>query len=82
MNLIGLIAVLFFVIGWTGGVVSWFYGVYHMLQGFWRPANASTPAQRRKALVAAGIFIACFAFTFLNGLIGAWWGGWQGAAPQ
>jgi hypothetical protein len=71
VNAIGLIAVLFFVVGWTGGI-SWFCGVYHMLNGFWRSANPSTPVHRHKALVAGGFFIACFALAFLNGLIEAW----------
>ena len=82
MNVIGLIAVLFFVVGWAGAVASWFYGVRHLFSGFWRSRTDRTSAHRRKTAFALMAFIVCFAFTFLNGLIGAWWGGWQNAVSR
>jgi hypothetical protein len=76
MNLIGLITILLFLVGWLCGVVTWFYGVSHMRK--WkrlrRLGTGTAPAHLRKTLWATVVFAGCVAFVFIDGLIGSHWG--------
>jgi hypothetical protein len=77
MNAIGLVSLVLFVIAWFGCAVAWFYGAYHF---FVRGGQADRPSHRRKALKGTLTFLGCWAFAAANGLIGTWFGGWQGTA--
>jgi hypothetical protein len=79
MNIIGLIAVLLFAVGWAGGVAAWFYGTYHLVR---KTFGADDPAHTRKMMKAFAAFIACWLFTFSNGLIGVFLGGWPNTASH
>jgi hypothetical protein len=80
MNAIGLIAVVFFVIGWAAAIVASFYAAYHMFTG-WSEfvGREDVPPHWRKALRGEAMFLGCALFTIFNGLIGAWFGGWSAA---
>lgn len=73
MNVIGLIAVALFTVGWAGGVAAWFYAAYHFVVGKFK---ADEPGHMRKFWKGGAAFIGCWLFGVSNGLIGVWFGGW------
>jgi hypothetical protein len=75
LNLVGLISMAFFAIGWAVAIASWFFAAYYCINGFFLPMNERTPSHRRKTLVAVALFFAGVAFALVNGRIGAQWGG-------
>jgi hypothetical protein len=79
MNVIGFVALIFFVIGWAGSVVAWFYAAYHFVARYFK---AGEPTHTEKAIKGIVAFIACWLFAFSNGLIAAWFGGWQVGPPR
>jgi hypothetical protein len=74
MNAIGFIALVLGGLGWLGGILAWFYSVYHLVASKFRIGD---PHMRefRKGIAA---FLCCWLLAFSNGLIGVWFGGWQG----
>ena len=73
MNAIGFIAAVLFGVGWLGAVIAWFYSVYHLITSKFQIDDP----HMREFFKGGAAFIGCWLFTFSNGLIGAWFGGWQ-----
>jgi hypothetical protein len=73
MNAIGIVALIFLVIGWAGGVISWFYMAYHIAL-VWVGRDKGF-----EGLKGFAAFVACGLFALLNRLIGGCFGGWQAA---
>lgn len=77
MNAIGYVARAVFLIGWAGGLWSWFIAARHLwrFNSHWWSVRASNP-DLIKALKACALFILFGAMGISAALIGGKWGGW------
>jgi len=75
VNVIGIVAMPLFFVGWVLAVGVWFNGAYHMVKARSEVRVAGTPSHLRKALLSGAMFAGCWLFVMANGLIMAFFGG-------